>query len=229
MNEPGAVVLVVEDEPKIRRFIRLSLEREGCQVVEADSVRQGLSEAGTRHPALVLLDLGLPDGDGLDFIRALRGWSEIPIIVLSARTTERDKVAALDAGADDYLTKPFGVAELLARVRAQRRRQAVGAAPGAVIDFGAIRVDCGRRIVERAGQPLHLTPIEYSLLIYLATHPHAVLTHRQLLRQVWGPSHADHSHYVRVYMASLRKKIEEDPSRPQHLITETGIGYRFIP
>ncbi len=229
MSDPGAVVLVVEDEPKIRRFIRLSLEREGCRVVEADCVRHALSEAGTCHPALVLLDLGLPDGDGMDFIRALRGWSEIPIIVLSARTTERDKVAALDAGADDYLTKPFGVAELLARVRAQLRRQAAGSVPGAVIAFGAIRLDLGRRIVERAGQPLHLTPIEYRLLVYLATHPHVVLTHRQLLKQVWGPSHAEHSHYVRVYMASLRKKIEEDGSRPQHLITETGIGYRFLP
>jgi two-component system KDP operon response regulator KdpE len=229
MSEPSFVVIVIEDEPTIRRFIRMSLEAEGCQVHEADSVKRGLIEAGTRHPDMVVLDLGLSDGDGVDFIRDLRTWSDIPIIVLSARTTEADKVGALDAGADDYLTKPFGAAELLARVRAHLRRRARAGGSGAtVFEFGKLRVDLGKRIVERAGSPLHLTPIEYRLLAYLITHPDSVLTHRQLLKNVWGPSHADDSHYVRVYMGMLRKKIEEDPSQPQHIVTEAGVGYRFI-
>lgn len=229
MSEPLPVVIVIEDEAKIRRFIRMSLEAEGCQVYEADSVQRGLIEAGTRQPDMVLLDLGLPDGDGVDFIRDLRTWSEIPVIVLSARTTEADKVEALDAGADDYLTKPFGAAELLARVRAQLRRRSRASGSGAsVFEFGKIRVDVGRRMVERDGKPLHLTPIEYRLLTYLITHPDSVLTHRQLLKNVWGPSYADDSHYVRVYMGHLRKKLEDDPSQPKHLVTEAGVGYRFI-
>jgi two-component system KDP operon response regulator KdpE len=229
MSEPSAVVIVIEDEPTIRRFIRMSLEAEGCQVHEADSVRRGLIEAGTRHPDMVVLDLGLPDGDGVDFIRDLRAWSDIPIIVLSARTTEADKVGALDAGADDYLTKPFGAAELLARVRAHLRRRAhAGSSGTTAFEFGKMRVDLGKRIVERAGEPLHLTPIEYRLLAYLITHPDSVLTHRQLLKNVWGPSHAEDSHYVRVYMGLLRKKIEDDPSQPKHIVTEAGVGYRFI-
>jgi two-component system KDP operon response regulator KdpE len=228
MSEPTPVVIVIEDEPKIRRFIKMSLEAEGCQVYEADSVKRGLIEAGTRQPDLVVLDLGLPDGDGADFIRDLRAWSDIPIIVLSARTTESDKVGALDAGADDYLTKPFGAAELLARVRAQLRRRSLAGAGAAVFEFGKIRVDLGKRIVERSGETVHLTPIEYRLLAYLITHPDSVLTHRQLLQNVWGPSHAEDSHYVRVYMGALRKKIEDDPSQPRHFITEAGVGYRFI-
>lgn len=229
MSEPSAVVIVIEDEPTIRRFIRMSLEAEGCQVHEADSVKRGLIEAGTRHPDMVVLDLGLPDGDGVDFIRDLRAWSDIPIIVLSARTTEADKVGALDAGADDYLTKPFGAAELLARVRAHLRRSAhAGGSGTTAFEFGKIRVDLGKRMVERAGEPLHLTPIEYRLLAYLITHPDSVLTHRQLLKNVWGPSHTEDSHYVRVYMGMLRKKIEDDPSQPKHLVTEAGVGYRFI-
>jgi two-component system KDP operon response regulator KdpE len=229
MSEPLPVVIVIEDEPTIRRFIRMSLEAEGCQVYEADSVRRGLIEAGTRHPDMVVLDLGLPDGDGVDFIRDLRAWSDIPIIVLSARTTEAGKVGALDAGADDYLTKPFGAAELLARVRAHLRRRArAGGSGTTVFEFGTLRVDLGKRIVERAGEPLHLTPIEYRLLAYLITHPDSVLTHRQLLKNVWGPSHAEDSHYVRVYMGSLRKKIEDEPSQPKHIVTEAGVGYRFV-
>ncbi len=229
MSEPLPVVIVIEDEPKIRRFVRMSLEADGCQVYEADSVKRGLIEAGTRQPDMVVLDLGLPDGDGLDFIRDLRAWSDVPVIVLSARTTEADKVGALDAGADDYLTKPFGAAELLARVRAQLRRRSRAGSDGATsFEFGKIRVDLGKRLVERAGAPLHLTPIEYRLLAYLITHPDRVLTHRQLLKDIWGPSHADDSHYVRVYMGALRKKLEDDPSQPRHIVTETGVGYRFI-
>ena len=180
-------------------------------------------------PDMVVLDLGLPDGDGVDFIRDLRSWSDIPIIVLSARTSEVDKVAALDAGADDYLVKPFGTAELLARVRAQLRRHT--RTPGAgqnIFEFGKVRIDFGRRIVEREGKPLHLTPIEYRLLSYLTSNPDSVLTHRQLLKNVWGSSHADDSHYVRIYMGQLRKKIEDDPSQPKHIVTEAGVGYRFI-
>ena len=229
MSEPLPIVIVIEDEPKIRRFIRMSLEAEGCQVYETDCMQRGLIEAGTRKPDMVVLDLGLPDGDGVDFIRDLRAWSDIPIIVLSARTTEADKVGALDAGADDYLTKPFGAGELLARVRAQLRRRSSTVGSGStVFEFGKIRVDLGKRIVELSGKPLHLTPIEYRLLAYLITHPDSVLTHRQLLKTVWGPSHADDSHYVRVYMGLLRKKIEDDPSQPRHIITEAGVGYRFI-
>ncbi|EXI66037.1 MAG: KDP operon transcriptional regulatory protein KdpE [Candidatus Accumulibacter adjunctus] len=229
MSDSLPVVLVIEDEPNIRRFVRMSLEAEGCQVYETDSMQRGLIAAGTRRPDMVVLDLGLPDGDGVDFIRDLRTWSDVPIIVLSARTTETHKVGALDAGADDYLTKPFGAAELLARVRAQlRRRSSAGGNGSTVFEFGKIRVDLGKRRVERAGEHLHLTPIEYRLLAFLVTHPDSVLTHRQLLKAVWGPSHAEDSHYIRVYMGLLRKKIEDDPSQPRHIITEAGVGYRFV-
>ena len=222
-------VLVVEDEAEIRRFVRLALEAEGLEVHEAESMQRGLIESGTRRPELVVLDLGLPDGDGVDFIRDLRTWSAIPVIVLSARSAEDDKIAALDAGADDYLVKPFGTGELLARVRAQLRRSARHADDEPVLSFGDMTIDLARRVVRRAGQPLHLTPIEYRLLTHLIAHPDCVLTHRQLLKAVWGPAHADDTHYVRVYMGGLRKKIEADPSMPRHLLTETGIGYRFVP
>ncbi|MEF8720113.1 MAG: two-component system response regulator KdpE [Candidatus Accumulibacter necessarius] len=228
MTEPLVTVVVVEDENNIRRFIKLALESQGFQVFEADSLQRGLIEAGTRRPDLVVLDLGLPDGDGVDFIRDLRTWSEIPVIVLSARSAETDKVAALDGGADDYLTKPFGTAELLARVRAQLRRRSRGATGTPLAEFGSIRVDLVRRTVERNGVPIHLTPIEYRLLSYLIGNPDCVLTHRQLLKNVWGPSHVEDSHYVRVYMGYLRKKVEEDPTRPKHILTEVGVGYRFI-
>jgi two-component system KDP operon response regulator KdpE len=228
MTEPLVTIVVVEDENNIRRFIKLALESQGFQVFEADSLQRGLIEAGTRRPDLVVLDLGLPDGDGVDFIRDLRTWSEIPVIVLSARSAETDKVAALDGGADDYLTKPFGTAELLARVRAQLRRRSRGAAGTPLAEFGSIRVDLVRRTVERNGVPIHLTPIEYRLLSYLIGNPDCVLTHRQLLKNVWGPSHVEDSHYVRVYMGYLRKKVEEDPTRPKHILTEVGVGYRFI-
>ncbi len=228
MTDPTIGIVVVEDEANIRRFVKLALESEGFQVFEADSVKRGLIETGTRRPDLVVLDLGLPDGDGIDFIRDLRNWSEIPVLVLSARTTEIDKVAALDAGADDYLTKPFGAAELLARVRAHLRRRSRAASGTTLAEFGSIRVDLARRTVERDGAPLHLTPIEYRLLSYLVANPDCVLTHRQLLKNVWGPGHVEDSHYVRVYMGNLRKKIEDDPARPKHLRTEAGVGYRFV-
>ena len=229
MSEPLPVIVVIEDEPNIRRFVKMSLESEGCQVFEADSVKRGLIEAGTRKPDMVVLDLGLPDGNGVDFIRDLRTWSDIPVIVLSARTSEADKVQALDAGADDYLVKPFGAAELMARVRAQlRRRAGAGKQGSSTFAFGRIRVDLARRTVERDGRPIHLTPIEYRLLTRLIASPDSVLTHRQLLRDVWGPSHSEDSHYVRVYMGHLRKKIEDDPSQPAHILTEAGVGYRFV-
>jgi two-component system KDP operon response regulator KdpE len=229
MNGPLPVVVVVEDEPSIRRSVTMSLEAEGYKVYEADSMKRGLIEAGTRRPDMVVLDLGLPDGDGVDFLRDLRSWSNVPVIVLSARTAEADKIRALDAGADDYLTKPFGAAEMRARVRAKmRHRTQAGNGLATVVEFGTLRVDLDKRTVERGGEALHLTPIEYRLLAYLISHSNSVLTHRHLLEHVWGPSHADDSHYVRVYVVALRRKIEEDPSQPRHILTEAGVGYRFV-
>ena len=228
VNGQAPVVVVVEDEAQIRHFVKMALESEGCQVFEAESGKRGLIDSGTRRPDLVILDLGLPDRDGIEVIRELRTWSDVPIIVLSARTAEAGKIAALDAGADDYLTKPFGAGELLARVRAQLRRQyRSGTAGQSVYEFGAIRLDLGKRMAWRNGEPLHLTPIEYRLLAFLVAHPDCVLTHRQLLKGVWGPSHVDDTHYVRIYMGHLRRKIEADPARPAHLLTESGVGYRF--
>ena len=225
----GHSVLVVEDDAAIRRFVRLALSAEGHTVHEAESIARALIEAGTRRPDLVVLDLGLPDGDGIEVIRGLRSWSTVPVIVLSARSQEADKIAALDAGADDYLVKPFGAGELMARVRAQLRRHYQQTSAGEpVIAFGDVRVDLARRTAERAGQPLHLTPIEYKLLTHLASQPDRVITHQQLLKTVWGPGHAEDTHYVRVHMANLRKKVEDNPSMPQHLKTEAGIGYRFV-
>jgi two-component system, OmpR family, KDP operon response regulator KdpE len=230
MSEVRSKVLIVEDEADIRRFVRLALESEGHDVSEAGTVQRGLIDAGTRRPDLVVLDLGLPDGDGVDFIRELRSWSTAAVIVLSARSGEADKIGALDAGADDYLVKPFGAGELLARVRAQlRRRQGADSDAANVFVFGDVRMDRARRVVERSGQALHLTPIEYRLLLLLTSQPDRVLTHRHLLKEVWGPSHAEDAHYVRVHMANLRKKIEADSSRPRWLVTEAGVGYRFVP
>ena len=228
--ELHARILIVEDEPEIRRFVRMTLESEAHEVYEAATLQRGLIEAGSRRPDLVVVDLGLPDGDGADLIRDLRTWSAIPVIVLSARGSEADKIAALDAGADDYLVKPFGAGELLARVRAQLRRQAQAAASGEPVQrFGNVVVDLARRVVERDGAPLHLTPIEYRLLTHLVAQPDRVVTHRQLLKAVWGPGHTEDTHYVRVHMANLRKKVEADPSLPKHLLTELGVGYRFRP
>jgi len=229
---PEPVALIVEDEPSIRRFVRMALEAEGWQVAEAETSRQGLIDAGTRRPDLVILDLGLPDGDGVAYLKDLRGWSGVPVIVLSARRDELDKIAALDAGADDYLTKPFGVGELMARVRVALRRSqagAGGAAASSTFRFGEIEVDQAARRVLRAGQGVHLTPIEYRLLTHLIANAGKVLTHRQLLNAVWGPAHAQDNHYLRVYMGNLRQKLEHSPAQPRHLLTETAVGYRLMP
>ncbi len=231
MTEPIRVAVIVEDEPQIRRFVRAALEAEHWRVFEAATLKHGLTEAGTRKPDLIVLDLGLPDGNGVDFIRDVRGWSNVPIMVLSARSDEIDKVLALDAGADDYLTKPFGVAELMARVRANIRRKHVQGEDNietSVFSFGDVIVDQAARIVKRNNNEVHLTPIEYRLLCQLISNVGRVLTHRHLLREVWGPSHADSSHYLRVYMSHLRQKLEDDPAQPKHILTETAVGYRLV-
>lgn len=229
MTDPTLTAIVIEDEPQIRRFVRMALEDEGWRVYEASTLRTGLVDAGTRKPDLVVLDLGLPDGDGSDFIREVRTWSQVPIIVLSARVDERDKIAALDAGADDYLTKPFGVGELLARVRANRRRvRASGDAATPVLRFGSIVFDPIARIVLRDEVEVHLTPIEYRLLSFLVANAGRVLTHRQLMQAVWGPAYVEQTHHLRVHMGHLRQKLEVDPAQPRHLRTETGVGYRLV-
>ena len=230
IDSAAPVALIVEDEPQIRRFVRMALEGEGWQVHQSETLRRGLIDAGTRTPDLIILDLGLPDGDGLQLIRDVRGWSPVPIIVLSARIDEADKITALDAGADDYLTKPFGIGELLARVRAALRRQhKAGGEPSARIVFGNVEVDLHRRTVQRDGQGVHLTPTEYKLLSVLIANVGRVVTAPQLLREVWGPSNADNGHYVRIYMGHLRQKLEDDPAQPRHLLTETAVGYRLQP
>ena len=223
------VVLLVEDDRHIRRFLRASLEAEGWRVFETETLRQGLIDAGTRKPDLVIADLGLPDGDGVDLIRDLRTWSQVPVIVLSARSDEGDKVRALDAGADDYIEKPFGVPELLARVRANLRRpRALEGGPAAsTFTLGEVEVDLSARVVRKAGVPVHLTPLEYRLLGVLIANAGRVLTHRHLLREVWGPAHVEQNHYLRVFMANLRHKLERDPAQPTMLLTETGVGYRL--
>ncbi|MBN3217171.1 two-component system response regulator KdpE [Pectobacterium carotovorum subsp. carotovorum] len=224
-----ATILIVEDEKEIRRFVRQALESEGCRVFDAETMQRGLLEAATRKPDLIILDLGLPDGNGIDYIRDLRQWSSLPVIVLSARTDEQDKIDALDAGADDYLTKPFGIGELLARLRVALRRHSNTQQETPLVNFGNITVDLLNRQVNRDGQELHLTPIEFRLLATLLASPGKVLTQRQLLTQVWGPNAVEHSHYLRIYMGHLRQKLESDPARPRHLLTETAIGYRFMP
>ncbi|MNS99967.1 KDP operon transcriptional regulatory protein KdpE [compost metagenome] len=224
-------ILLIEDDLAIRRFIRLALEDEGWQVFEAETARRGLIEAASRQPDVVVLDLGLPDADGKSVIAELRGWSALPILVLSARDQEEEKVAALDAGADDYLTKPFGVPELLARLRVlQRRRQQMpaDAAPSSRARFGEVTVDLATHEVSRGPEIVHLTPIEFRLLAALIAGQGRVLTHRQLLLQVWGPEYLDRPHYLRVHMANLRQKIEADPAQPRHLQTELQVGYRLV-
>ena len=222
-------VVLIEDDKAIRRFVQASLESEKVRVIEAELGRRGLSLAANARPDLVIVDLGLPDIDGVDVIRQLRDWSSVPVIVLSARTREEEKVAALDAGADDFLTKPFGVPELLARIRAQlRRRNRAAADDASKLSFGAVEVDFAMRTVQRDGLPIHLTPIEYRLLVSLARHAGRVMTHRQLLQEVWGPSRLDSAHYLRIYMGHLRQKLERDPAQPEHIVTETGVGYRLV-
>ncbi|TJZ74822.1 two-component system response regulator KdpE [Chitiniphilus eburneus] len=229
MNDVSITVVIIEDDRQIRRFLRVTLEGEGMIVHEADTARQGLIDVGNRKPDLVIVDLGLPDLDGVELIRKLRGWATLPILVISARTQEAEKVAALDAGADDYLTKPFGIPECLARIRALLRRHAGNAAgPAQRFGFGEVSVDLAARQVTKGGQPVHLTPIEYRLLATLIRHADKVLTQRDLLREVWGPSHTESSQYLRVYMGHLRQKLEDNPADPRHILTETGVGYRLL-
>jgi len=230
MSDAGPLVLVVEDEPQMRRFLRASLTSHGYRFIEAETAAAAVLLASSHNPDLVLMDLGLPDGDGIELTRQMREWTRVPIVVISARGREDDKVTALDAGADDYLTKPFGVNELLARMRVALRHSASAASGDVarpVLESGGLRVDLVRREVTRDGQPVHLTPIEYKLLVLLAQNAGKVLTHRQILKEVWGPAYANQSHYVRVHMAELRKKVETDPARPRHIVTEQGVGYRF--
>lgn len=221
-------VLIVEDEQAIRRFLRTALEAEGLRVFDAQTLQRGLLEAATRKPDLVILDLGLPDGDGIDFIRDFRQWSATPVIVLSARNEESDKIAALDAGADDYLSKPFGIGELQARLRVALRRHANTQPNDPLVTFSDVQVDLAARRIVRGGEEVHLTPIEFRLLAELLNNPGKVLTQRQLLNHVWGPNAVEHSHYLRIYMGHIRQKLEADPARPKHFLTETGIGYRFM-
>lgn len=223
-------ILLIEDDVNIRRFVRTALQDEGFDVHEADTCKRALIEASTRQPDLAIVDLGLPDTDGKSFISEVRGWSSLPIVVLSAREREEEKVAALDAGADDYLVKPFGVPELLARVRAQLRRRAqADAEPGSsTLTFGDFSVDLAGHEVRKRGDVVHLTPIEFRLLAALIRGRGRVLTHRQLLHEVWGPAYVDRPQYLRVHMANLRHKLEDDPTQPKHLVTELQVGYRLV-
>jgi two-component system, OmpR family, KDP operon response regulator KdpE len=229
MTIASRAVLIVEDDAQIRRVLRTLLELEQFRIIEAETAELGLSAARTYKPDLIIVDLGLPDTDGVDVIRELRTWTEQPVIVLSARSHEDAKVGALDAGADDYLTKPFSVSELLARIRAQlRRRNRGGQQETPQVRFGAVSVDLSERRVTREGVLIHLTPIEYRLLTALVRHAGRVITHQQLLREVWGPTRLESQHYLRVYMGHLRHKLELDPTQPVHILTETGVGYRLV-
>lgn len=229
MNELETI-LIVEDEQQIREAVAIALECEGFRVCQAGTASHATVQAATHQHHLVILDLGLPDRDGVEFIRDYRAWSSTPILILSARSEERSKVEALDAGADDYLTKPFGIAELLARVRALlRRRQFTAAEPQATLQFGDYSIDCVNRVVTRRGEAIHLSQIEYRLLAFLAANPGRVLTHRHLLSQVWGGQAVENPQYLRVYVGHLRQKIEDTPAQPRHILTEIGVGYRFQP
>jgi two-component system, OmpR family, KDP operon response regulator KdpE len=229
MAAPTPVVLIIEDELHMRRFLRASLRADGFQVVEATTAREGLAQAAGRNPDVILLDLGLPDANGRDVTRELRRTTRVPIIVLSARGQEHEKVSVLDLGADDYLTKPFGVPELLARIRVALRHATLppGSSSEVVYEAGELRVDLGTRSVLRNGEEIHLTPTEYKLLAALIRNAGRVITHRQLLHEVWGANYVEQTHYLRVYMAQLRHKLERDPTRPRLLITEPGVGYRL--
>jgi two-component system KDP operon response regulator KdpE len=226
-ERPNPVVLVIDDEIQIRRLLRISLEANGCRVFEAADGQSGLAEAAQRRPEVVLLDLGLPDMDGVTVLKRLREWSQVPVIILSVRDREEDKVAALDQGADDYLTKPFGTAELLARLRVALRHSQP-AADQALFRSGSLEVDLSSRIVKVNNKPIKLTATEYSLLQLFVRHAGKVLTHRQILKEVWGPNYVEQTHYLRVYMAHLREKIEANPSQPELLLTESGVGYRLV-
>ena len=223
-----ATILLIEDEPEIRRFLRTTLPAHGFRLYEASTGKDGLTEAQARNPDLLLLDLGLPHVDGTDIIREVREWTSTPIIVLSARDMEQIKVAALDLGADDYVTKPFGIEELLARIRTALRHASQSAEVSEpVFALGDMRADLGRRQVSMAGKEIHLTPIEYKLLTTLIRHAGKVMTHRQLLKEVWGPLHVEEGHYLRVYMRQLINKLETNPAHPRYLVTELGVGYRL--
>ncbi len=226
---PDPIVVLIEDEPQIRRFLRATLTGQGYRLFEAATGADGLVEVGSRQPDVIIIDLGLPDMDGVDVIRRLREWTAVPIIVLSARGQERDKVTALDAGADDYVSKPFGASELVARIRVALRHAAGASheADEAAFKVGELQVDRLRRHVSLGGTEVRLTPTEYKLLTTLIRHAGKVVTHQQLLREVWGPAHTDQAHYVRIYMAHLRHKLEAEPARPRYLLTEPGVGYRL--
>ena len=229
MSETPVNLVVIEDEKPIRRFLASALDGDNWVIHEAETGKQGLIEVATRKPDMVILDLGLPDMNGIEVIRQLREWTDLPILVLSARTQETEKVLALDAGADDYLTKPFGVAECMARIRVLLRRRGNGsAAPAQTFHFGDIRVDLVARSVSKGDATVHLTPIEYRLLTKLIRNAGKVITHRELLLAVWGPSFSEHNQYLRVYMGHLRQKLEDNPAMPQHILTETGVGYRLL-
>lgn len=228
MSGAGPLLMIVEDEPQMRRFLRASLASRGFRLIEATTAGEVTALVTSHNPEVILLDLGLPDGDGIDLARDIRAWSRVPIIVISARGREADKVEALDAGADDYLTKPFGVNELLARIRVVLRRAGELSVPATpIFDLGPLRIDFTRREVTLEKRDIHLTPIEYRLLVLLAQNAGRVLTQRQILEQVWGRGSAGQAHYVRVYMAQLRRKIENDSARPRFLVTEPGVGYRL--
>jgi two-component system, OmpR family, KDP operon response regulator KdpE len=221
------LILIVEDDSQIRRFLRAALSAEGYRLHESMTAEEGLAQAAARQPDLILLDLGLPDRDGLEVIREVRQFSQVPIVILSARGQEKDKVAALDLGADDYVGKPFSVGELLARIRAALRRSSP-AVPDEIFRFGPVEVDLDKRVVRVDGEEVHLTPNEYKLLQVFIRHPGKVLTQRQLLNEVWGPNHTEQAQYLRVYIAQLRRKLERNAARPKHLQTEPGVGYRLL-
>jgi two-component system KDP operon response regulator KdpE len=227
MNAPRPRVLVVDDEPQIRRFLRLGLDGHGFEVLEADTGAAALRAAATGRPELIVLDLGLPDRDGFEVLAALREWSRVPVLVLSVRSREDEKVRAFELGADDYVVKPFGMAELLARIRAALRRHVEAEAPAPVFRVGGLEVDLVRRLVRVGGREVRLSPKQYRLLQVLVTHAGKVVTHRQLLAEVWGAAHRDDVQYLRVFMQKLRRQIEDDPARPVYLITELGVGYRL--
>jgi two-component system, OmpR family, KDP operon response regulator KdpE len=228
MTAPAPLVLIIEDEAQMRKFLRASLTSHDYRCIDADRGQLGLELARSHVPDVIMLDLGLPDMDGLEVTRSLRSWTSLPVIIISARGQENDKIAALDAGADDYLTKPFGTGELLARIRVALRHSARGAGvAGPVLNAGDIRIDFDKRLVFRDDEEVHLSPIEYKLLAMLMKNVGKVVTHRQLLREVWGPSHATETQYLRVYMGQLRHKLEREPARPRYLLTEPGVGYRL--